>query len=282
LQAHYTYINLTPNIRYAMMFLVLGSLGVAFVATRMIMSKTLLACFTWLIFIYNLAFLILFPPMDMVKNDRLLLDWTLFLKYPNLFYLFLLILVILGVLILSIMKINKNKRIWGSLVSIFFLAFGVFSFGLWQKTVPIREELKNYFFTFWYKEQEPQFSYKLAKASDWFEKNTVAAKIAYSGFNFHYHFFGRKWQNEVSYVNINECLNCQYVDFKNNPLSIRRDPNYGNWLANLKAEQKDYLVLAPSATPDVEVYEFGWAKKNPKNFKEVWREGEVYIYKINW
>ncbi len=130
-------------------------------------------------------------------------------------------------------------------------------------------------------ENQPQLK-NILSAAEWIEQNTPSdSKIAYAGFNLHYPLYGRTLKREVDYVNINECLECRYGDFKNHPLSIRRNPSYENWLKNLTSKDKDYLVLYPFFVEKNANYELIWATSHKEKFTEVFNKGFAYVYKIN-
>ena len=120
----------------------------------------------------------------------------------------------------------------------------------------------------------------LIKVADWLNKNAPQGKIAYSGFNFHYPLYGRDLAREVDYININECADCRYVDYKNSEQSIRRDPDFDAWIFNLKKKNKEYLVVDPVKIKTVPSYEFEWANKNPDIFKEVFYVKNIHVFKI--
>lgn len=129
-------------------------------------------------------------------------------------------------------------------------------------------------------ERQPEIK-SILSASNWIEKNTpIDSKIAYTGFNLHYPLYGRQLQREVDYININDCQNCRYKDYKNDPLSIRRDPNYENWIKNLAKKEKDYLVVYPFFSDKTLNYELEWAISHKEKFTQVFRERNTYVYKI--
>lgn len=120
----------------------------------------------------------------------------------------------------------------------------------------------------------------IIKAGDWFNAHDPDANIAYTGFHFHYPLYGHHFSRKVDYVNINECEQCRYIDYRNSANSIRRDPNYENWTKNLKAQEKQYIVINKTITPQVRSYEFEWIEQHPENFKFIEKFGDTRIYKI--
>lgn len=157
----------------------------------------------------------------------------------------------------------------------------IFSGLLLNTTFEEREKLIPYFYDKWFIANNPNREIRaLLETAQWLDKNDPDAKIAYSGFNFHYHLFGRQLQREVDYININDCRHCRYQDFKDSSQSIRINPNFQNWIENLQAKNKKYLIVAPAHLGNVEIFEYEWAKMNRQNFKQVFKQGEVYIYRI--
>ena len=114
----------------------------------------------------------------------------------------------------------------------------------------------------------------------WIDENQPEAKIAYSGFHFHYPLIGGRFQRSADYININECTKCRYVDFKRSKDSIRRDPNFENWILNLSFSNIDYIVIDSTITPGVKSYEEEWAQSYPEDFQLVKKYNSTVIYKF--
>lgn len=280
----YSHINLIPNVRYAMMFLIVGSITAGFVAQKIKQLRPLFHFLVFTIIGYNLSFMIINPDPIIILNDRLMLDYYLLLDYWKEFLLYLILIAIfIGAfhfLTASKEKLKRRLQISGTLL----LTFIIGSQSLLASALPERETIRERFLEAWYKDVPTSIEviYSIVEAAEWFNENAPEANIAYSGFNFHYHFNGRDLQREVDYVNINECLECRYVDYKDSITSIRRDPDFNNWLNNLKAKNKQYIVIAPNATEDVKSWEFEWAQKNPQHFAEVFKAEDVYIFEISY
>ena len=137
------------------------------------------------------------------------------------------------------------------------------------------------------------YSYKTAYANDyrilnlmdgisWLNKNAETAEVAYTGFNFHYHLFGEDLARKVDYVNINDCSDCRYFDFKDSKNSIRTNPNYSNWLNNLKLKNKKYVIIESRPETEMEIYELNWTLSHPENLEQVFNKGTTYIFKIKY
>lgn len=276
-KAPYTYINLIPNVRYAMMFLIIGCLATGFIFSRIKILLPVLYFSALSIIIYNVIFLILFPEPNIYTNDKMILDYGLIESYPALFIAYSIILAFICIF-LSLFFFKKIKIKFS--VVLIMVTF-IFSGLLLNTTFEEREKLIPYFYDKWFIANNPNREIRaLLETAQWLDKNDPDAKIAYSGFNFHYHLFGRQLQREVDYININDCRHCRYQDFKDSSQSIRINPNFQNWIENLQAKNKKYLIVAPAHLGNVEIFEYEWAKMNRQNFKQVFKQGEVYIYRI--
>lgn len=274
----FTYTNVVSNIRYAMMFLLIGCLAVGVLTQHLKKFKYLLYALAILSILYNIVFLIFTSSPHIVNNDKMLIDYNIVWQYKWHALLVVSIIATLGCTYWISTKLTKNKLlalIPGALSLVLIVS-------LFLTTLPERENLRTYYINFWYKADTAKIPIitSSTEAALWFDENAPNANIAYTGFNFMYHFFGRSLQREVNYVNINECLQCRYHDYKASKESIRRHPNYEHWMQNLQAFQKDYLVVAPHATDGVKSWEYEWAQSHPDNFQQVFENKDVYIYKI--
>lgn len=283
-KAPYTYDNLIPNVRYAVIFLVSATLLVAFLVNKIKILRPFIFSLLPIVILYNLLFLIIHPRGDVavMEGDKIPLDFGFIhnnFKYFSLYVFFLLsfIALVYG----AIRLLNSRRKKMLIMVLGTFLVVMISANSLFSISAEKREELKDFFYNKYYT-IEPLQSLTIIRVADWFDHNFPNAKIAYTGFNFHYHLFGRNLQREVDYININECSGCRYVDFKDSPGSIRRDPDFNNWIKNLKAKDKQYLVTAPNVIGGVKSWEFEWAKENPNKFKLIFQAGDVYVYKINY
>lgn len=280
LKAPYTNKDLPQNIRYSMPFLLMGTFGVAYVISRTKFLKPSFYLAISSIFVFSLILLIVNPPEFISYGDKLLIDYSILWKYKE--YL-LLAIIGGGALLYSLQFIFskfKNNKSKVAVVGISIVFSFIFIFKFLSFAYSEREVLTSYWSKFWFSSDQAIFDFM--QTSEWFNKNAPEAKIAYSGFNFHYHLYGRDLSRGVDYVNVNECSDCQYVDYKNSENSIRRDPDYKNWLENLEKMGKDYLIVNPLSTKGVHSYEFEWANENPDNFKKAFNANDVYIYKISY
>lgn len=279
-QTPYTYSSLIPNVRYSLMFLAVSAFIFGFVMDRIKWIRPLGYCLLAASAVYNIAVLIINnPKYSFMEGDKIVLDWNFLLNNQK-YLLFFLACSCLLFVIFHLSGSLKSSKPKFFLITFMLLVFIVSSCFLLKTTIPKREEYKNYFFDKYYA-VEPLQTLPTVHAAEWLDKNDPFAGIAYAGFSFHYNLFGREWQREVDYVNINECTNCRYVDYKNSEQSVRRDPNYDKWLDNLKTKQKKYLVIITGILKGLRNYELEWVKEHDKTFKKVYHEGNVYIYRIN-
>lgn len=114
----------------------------------------------------------------------------------------------------------------------------------------------------------PSFA-PLIHAFEWLEKNVKPENgIAYSGFHFRYPL--------ASYISVNACVDCNYIDFNNKKDSIFAGANREVWLKNLTDAKIKYLVLFDQI--GYLTYEPRWVSEFPEKFENVFKDGNVNIY----
>ncbi|MBI95650.1 hypothetical protein CL656_00660 [bacterium] len=280
LKAPYTFRDLAPNIRYAMPFLLIGTFSIAYTVDRMKFLKPIFYFLMALYFAYFLLFGIVMPPEFIDVNGGTFIDLNIITTYKTSFmYLIASILSLFFFIQISFFKFKKFKLKAFALIITLLCGIG-FQFNFLTFSFEERENLTNYWIDSWFSKY--QFNMDVLKSSIWLNQNLTSGNIAYSGFNFHYHYFGRNFKFKADYVNINECLECRYVDYKKSKDSIRRDPNFENWFSNLEQLNKNYLVVNPNATYGVRSYEYEWAKEFSDKFELVFQANDVYIFKIKY
>jgi hypothetical protein len=261
------------------MFLIISALIFGFVMDRIKWIRPLGYFLTAGAAIYNIpTFIINNPKVPYMEGDKILLDWSFLSNNQNYLLAFLACscLFIIIFILAGSLKSSKTKFFIITLMSLIFVSGNYF---LLRETIPKREEYKDYFLSKYYA-IEPYQTSPISHAAEWLDKNDPYAGVAYAGFGFHYHLFGRQWQRQVDYVNINECTDCRYVDFKNSAQSVRRNPNYDQWLINLRTKNKKYVVIVTDIYEDPQDYELGWVREHEKTFEMVYHEGNTYIYRI--
>jgi hypothetical protein len=280
LKAPYTHRDFFPNIRYAMPLLLLGVCGIGFLVEKLSFIKKTFFLFATMVFIFSFLFLIFSPPESISYTDRIFLNYSILLKYKSVLFIFLVAIMTFyyafQILSSDAKRAALKYTIAGLLIVLsFFSTYKFFEFAYRE-----RELLKNFWTSSYFGKDQTLMD--IIQAAEWLNQNAPTSKIAYSGFNFHYYLYGRNFSREVDYVNINECTDCRYSDYRNSEHSIRRNPNYNHWFQNLAKEKKEYFVVNPAAMKEVRSYEFEWVHENSENFEKVFNSNDVSIYKISY
>ncbi len=280
--APYTFQDLFPNVRYAMMLFMIGCITWAYTISRI----KWLECFSIPIMLmmmwYSLWYLVINSPSEIIGNDKMVIDWGILTQHLDIILAFFASLV--GILLsigLHFFQIYRHQKYKFIEISVILLtSFGGLAWSV-HASIPIREQNALLATEKWYEGSGINAqSLSIAKAAYWLDAQNISDPIAYSGFNIHYPFFGRILERSVDYVNINKCAECAYQDYKDDVNSIRTSPDFAAWKANLKNMKKKYLVIAPLRNPSIRSYEWEWATSHPNNFSLVYSENNVFIYKI--
>lgn len=270
----YSFKDLLPNVRYAMMFILVALLAYGIVMTRLKPLQPFFFFVSFACIFWNIVYLVLFPPLSILINERVVVDFDQIMQLWPYAALFVVILYGAGLLIASLRFVFNHPKTL-PVLGMLALSLGFLSFLFFYDTKTVRENLRVPLYTEWYSKNLEWIS--LLSAAEWFNTNAPKASIAYTGFNMHYPFFGRELERKVEYININECLECVYKDYKNSKDSIRRDAVYENWKSNLIAKKKEFVVVKRG---NFLMYELGWMKERPGEFKEVFRAEDVSIYQF--
>lgn len=280
-RAPYSFNNLIPNVRYALMYLAISFISIAFILSFLKSFKKVILAGLFILLLGSLYCSVLLPSELILNNDKILFDFEQFVTtaWP----IYLIFVGLIAAWIFTVLKILHRRKLkikhafFVNSFLIFILGMGLF----YQLSSNIDQQDRKNLYEAWYGEY-PEW-HNLLKAAEWFNEADSGrrnANIAYTGFNFHYPLYGRNLQRKVDYVNINDCLNCRYREYALEGESIRRDPNYQNWLANLTHLGKEYVVVEPKITEGVRSYEFEWMQENKEKFSIVFNEGDTYIFKI--
>ncbi len=272
LKAPYGYKDFFANIRYALPLFLLNLVALGYILKLLPWLKWPFYLAAGVHVLYSLVFLIINTPDPVPYTNHFFLDFGFLGAYTLALMVFL---VALASALFLLIRCKKDH------LSLLMMAiFLVSASGFFYYSIRERDHLWHY----WIKQYfaEDQLLLDISQAAEWLNDNVGGdTTVAFSGFNFHYYFFGPSLENNVSYVNINECLDCRYVDYKDSADSIRRDPDFKNWHNNLAAKNKRYLVLNPKSTPGLEIEEYQWAEANPDLFELVFKSNDVYVYKIS-
>ncbi|MBD3330469.1 phospholipid carrier-dependent glycosyltransferase [Candidatus Peregrinibacteria bacterium] len=264
LKAPYSYRDLIHNIRYAMPFLIIGVFSLGYLATKIKKARIIFYLVSIFAFIHNLLFLVISPAY------KTRFDFWVIQEYKT-----QMVITTIGVVALLLVFVFKHKKIIRGTMLAVFITILVYVFNLAYHE---REKLAPRFYESWYPAENQYFG--IWNAALWFDKNAPNAAIAYSGFHFHYPLFGRNFQRSVDYININDCTYCRYVNYKNSSNSIRRNPDYEDWMQNLEIFRKDYIVVDTTITPEVKSNELEWIIKHPEKFELIREYKKTVIYKI--
>lgn len=276
IKSPYTASHLTQNMRYAMPFFMLGTLTLGFLVTKIKFLRPFFYFATVSSFAYSLIFLAITSSTSPLYNDKLLIDLSIISDNKPLLLAFItqLILIFIAFQVAFLRKIKYKLPLTIGLLIITLISFYPFANHAIQK----REVLKYESIQTLYQKDEKLLN--LAHSSFWLDDKTEQTNIAYAGFNFHYHLYGRNFENKVNYININDCQNCQYYEFRNSKDTIRTTPDYNQWLQNLQAKNINYLIVDPEFFPEIEIYEYTWATSHPEAFTEIYNKGSVHIFSL--
>ena len=113
-------------------------------------------------------------------------------------------------------------------------------------------------------------------------------KVAYTGTRLRYPLYGRRLQNSVQYININQHPHWQLHDYTRRQHNLaavpsenpaRREKNAQAWLHNLRLFNIDVLFLVrEQGTIPIEAH---WVDQYPDIFQKIFQSNETYIYLIN-
>lgn len=271
LSAPYSYNDFDANIRYAFPLVITSSILLVLSIER---SKTFkkLAWPTTLVLIFLTTFYTLTTsdlPHKIFNLDNIKSAPFLFSLFSLKIFIFFCIIYLL----------NKKKNFTVSiliLVCSFYLP--IFSFNSELREFQKKEKwnilLQKY----------PQKFTPIIKSFEYIDQNfKPEVNLAYSGFPFHFHLYDSRLERKVDYVNINNCQNCNYFDFKNEEEGILSHPNKFSWSNNLRKKEIDYFILFNQ--DGFLKYEDIWLKDNFKIVSKIQNQiegriNEVIIYKI--
>lgn len=279
-KAPYTFRDLHANIRYSMPFLLVGTLAFGYWAHRHRFFRLLFYTICALSFSYSFLFTFIKPASAIPYSERVIFYLNLLSPTSTGFYFGLyLLLIFAAVALIYILANNATKpKLLISILLIGFILTG--STTLTDYSLKKREEIREEWAKIWFKEDKNMLA--LYNLSEWLNENAPGANVAYTGFNFHYHLFGRDLARDVNYVNINSCFDCRYFDYKDEKDSIRTNPSYTAWLENLKKSNKQFLVISLGSSGFVKNHELDWASSNPRTFEQVYSSNNTYIFKIRY
>lgn len=263
--APYSWRNLIHNVRFAMPMLAVGSIAFGYTLDHLSNAriKVHLYILVAVSFAHSFWALLSKPAYKMHVDIESVVHEPRFS---------LLVCVTVGILASAFFIHTRRARtvaiVFGSILAVMTLS----------SSNILREKWTPYFIEKWYPANNPYST--MFEASRWLDDHDPEANIAYTGFHFHYTLVGRSLARRVEYININNCRECRYVDFRNNPASIRSDPDYSSWLNTIRLKEKKYLVVHTTMTPNVRMYEYEWAMEHPESFTLEFQIEDLFIFRI--
>ncbi len=100
--------------------------------------------------------------------------------------------------------------------------------------------------------------------------------IAYTGFHLQYPLLHRSLHRDVRYVPVNDCVDCDYADFRSNDNGIFSNADPLMWLRNLQDARVTYLVYYDDMA--LQRHVSAWITQFPRHFTVKYRSGEVTVY----
>jgi len=159
----------------------------------------------------------------------------------------------------------------------------------------IRNEYKRYVKMVEYSGFWPEATY----AWEWLNNNTQSNNIAYAGRPVVYPLYGTGFKNNVYYVSVNKtdpAMPHYFSDSSyewgynftslhenlNEPNNYRGNADYNIWLVNLKRRNTDFIfIYSLHQTEKIEFpIEYYWAIEHPGEFKEVFSNNTIKIFKL--
>lgn len=272
-----SYLHFIPNIRYSLPFLIIGILNLGFLVSRIAFLKPIFFFSVFAVFPISFFYLVGYAPGNYYYDDRILFDTANLQQFKPIFFYFIATLLLLFFSIQIFFKKKTLRRMATSLCLIGLSA--VLLTNMMLKSSLEKEKMIEKTAALWFQDKDPKLK-TLMNAALWIENNAPDANIAYTGLNFHYYFYGRNLERNADYVNINDCPFCRYIDYKNEPDSIRARPDYAFWLSNLHSMKKNYLVIFADPKKDIKIFEWDWVLSYPETFQQVFHENNTYIFKI--
>ncbi len=261
----YTASMMSHNIRYAMPWLLLSMIMVAFVISKLKVFSRLLT-FLLIPFLWWQFFVIAFSQR---LGDQPFLEMSFISLNPWLFF------GMMGVLLLAGFFFFLWKRRHVLRFPALLLCLGASLFFL-NAVIPLRNALQ-------FSSLEHKYSFPLIKAFEWIDARAGPGGVVAGTLNpLYYPLYGKNFSRTVKYVNINACERCDYFDYEKLQSSVRDGADYDAWRKNLKTSHVDFLVLGysiPEGLQEVTPYELAWTAEHPKDFEKVFEKEGVFVYR---
>lgn len=260
----FSYANIYPNIRYLLVFFLIGYILFLFIwKNKNYLLVYVLGLVNFLIIVQQKRFLPYINDYVQYNFNQIIENWELTV----------LLMVIIFSFIFCIFYAAKRRLtviLWLIIIGL----FGVFL----NKIFPLREQYRWQSFVV---NNEYIYNQKIVEAFKYVENFIpVNARIAFTRGPVHYPLFGKQWEREVDYININDCYECRYHNYRTSKKSILRNPNFNDWMSNLKKAKKEYLFIGQEKFETIPPYELDWANLYSTHFEPMFNNGYSYVYKI--
>lgn len=264
--APYTASMMEHNVRYAMPWLMLAMIMVVYVVHKLGAARKF--------FVMALMGVIWWQFLKLLTSTRSgvqpFLEFGYVQDYPGLF-VFLLGLLLLGFLLFECWR---KRSLWRYPLVLLFLGMSVVFLG---QADEVRSEIRA-------ETWQHKYDFSIMKIYEWLDENAPAdATVANSLNPLYYPLYGEKLSRKVRYVNINSCTDCDYYGYHQRGMTVRDQADYGAWKKNLELFGADYIVLGYSIKNGLEgvrPYELEWVEEHVDDFEELFRDGEVAVYKL--
>ena len=222
-------------------------------------------------FIYNIIFTYFKNPQNPLFNDFINIDGNLIKSHFGTFLLFLGLLIITAYFLIITLSKKPFMNIGIALIALLFSS----NFYFWQSR-PLRETLRAQIYARWH--QGDTNSLQWIEAAEWLNHNTKNPNVALTGFTYSYPLYGRNYEHNVEYININDCIDCRTSDYRKNGLESRSEQSFQSWLENINKKNIEYLVIDKKTFPNM--HEYIWVQNKKEIFEEVYKNNLVSIFHL--
>lgn len=259
------------NIRFALPFVIFSFFTVCYLLEKIKTPWFAYGLAAIAAFFYNLNFTYFKSHQNPLFNDFINIDGLFIKEHLG---LFIFSLGVLGIIawFFSILFSSKKLYLKGTSMILVLSITGLY---FWQ-TLPLREELRIQTYIRWH--QGDTNSLQWIEAAEWLNHNINKAKIGLTGFTYSYALYGRNFERDIEYININNCGNCKTSNYVKTGRDSRDEANYENWYSNLLTQKIDYIIIDKKTFNDI--VEYNWAQNHKDTFKEVHQNNLVSIFSI--
>jgi hypothetical protein len=214
-------------------------------------------------------FLTLVPAQRL--GDQPFLELSYVYRFPWLFFSLFVVF-----LFIFLWFESWRRRFWWRWV--LGLAVFVVGFSFFQSALQVRSELRH---DSW----QHKYSFSLMKAYEWIDAHVPSDAVIANSLNpLYYPLYGSDLQRKVHYINVNDCLDCDYYSYHQKGMMIRDKADFSAWRTNLQQAGVEYVVLGYSiqdGLESVEPYELEWVVQHPEDFQKVFEEKGVFVYQFH-